>query len=104
MVFKCINLFWDLNSIAERLRAILNNSVILDLYRHKEGNKILLALMEKGQDAGLKSKIYNQLVVVDVSKFQRDKWTLILGCRSSTTATFSSFSEMMERSPRKKQP
>ena len=44
-VYKCVSSFWNLENVSERLKNILNESTIIDLFRCKEGNKILLTLM-----------------------------------------------------------
>ena len=101
-VIKCVTSFWNLENVSERLTNILSEHIIIDLFRCKEGNRILLIIMEKSQDAKLKEKIYNKLILAEGSKFQNEKWTLILGYKSSTTATYSSFSETVRATAHRK--
>lgn len=58
--------------------------------------------MEKFEGTMIREKIYNQLMMAQPSKFQHDRWGLVLGCRSGTIGTFDSFSEAIK--PRPKHP
>lgn len=78
--------------MAERLKLALNAQAIIALYRSKEGNKTLLILLEKCEGTALREKICAQLTMVEPSKFQHERWGLVLGSRSWTTgAEYASF-------------
>jgi len=42
---KCVNTYWKNTEYYECLKAKLSSSDLLDLFRNREGNKILLELM-----------------------------------------------------------
>ena len=52
------------------------------MYRNKEGNKILLDLMDRNENTALREKIYNLVGSYDTSKFHHDRWGMQLGIRS----------------------
>lgn len=73
------------------------------MYRNKDGNKILLALMEKYEGTLVHEKIYSQIVKAEPSKIAQDRWGMVLGCRSGTVGTYySSFSEAVKPTLAKK--
>jgi hypothetical protein len=92
--------YWSTNTV-DRLKPFLSNGSVLDMYRNKEGNRVLLALMERHEGSGVREKVYGQLVMAEPSKFQQDRWGVTLGCRSGTVGTeWNSFSDAVR--PRKK--
>lgn len=103
MVNKCLDTYWNCLSISERLKLILSNEAVYTLYRNKDGNKILLTLMEKCEGTPLRERISAQLMMLEPSKFQHDRWALVLGSRSWTTGTqYGSFTEAMKPRQKKK--
>ena len=47
VILKCVDTYWANKDTVEKLKYSLNTNSILDMYRNKEGNKILLTIMEK---------------------------------------------------------
>jgi len=53
------------------------------MYRNREGNKILLDLMDKNEISPLREKIYNVISNSgEASKFYHDRWGMQIGIRS----------------------
>lgn len=46
VIIKCISIYWTDKRIYSSLRNLSNNQII-DIFRNKDGNKILLEIMEK---------------------------------------------------------
>jgi hypothetical protein len=86
VLLKCISIYWTDRSIFLSLRG-LSNSQILELFRSKDGNRILLELMEKQEGSELWGRIYSVLVQVEPTKYYHDRWGLCLGCRSGQVGT-----------------
>lgn len=91
-VLKCVDTYWKRHPIIEQLKDILSGEVILKLFGCKEGNKVLLVLVEKWEGSAVQQKICSQLMLVEPSRFERDRWGVALGSRSWTVgAHFDSF-------------
>jgi len=54
VLFKCIDMYWTNRETIERLKYSLSNNSILDMYRNKDGNKILLTIMEKFENTSIR--------------------------------------------------
>lgn len=94
VILKCINIYWTDHSYVDRLKDSLRPDGILEMFRNKEGNKILLDLMDRNEGTLLWEKIYHVLVNAEVSSFYYDRWGPIFGCRSGPAGIeFRSFSE-----------
>ena len=66
---------------------------IIEMFRNKEGNRILLDLLNKNDNYVLREKIYSVLVNGESSKFNHDGWAPILGIRSGPVGVeFRNFS------------
>ncbi len=54
VVLKCVESYWGKEDAVEKLKYSLNANSILDMYRNKEGNKILLTIMEKYDNTAIR--------------------------------------------------
>ena len=62
---------------------------------------MLLGLMEKSLDSSLKESIESELKMEELSKFNNEKWGLILG-KGNLLNTHSSYSEVLKTGRRGK--
>jgi hypothetical protein len=69
VLFKCIETFWNSQEAIEKLNTVLSGEAILKLFVCKEGNKVLLALVERWEGTALQLKISSQLILVEPSRF-----------------------------------
>lgn len=65
------------------------------MYRNKDGNKILLDLMDRNENTLLREKIYNVLASIgEASKFYHERWDLQKGIKSGPAGyEFKNFTE-----------
>lgn len=61
MIHKCISVYWNDLSIYDSLKELPKNQVI-EIFRNKDGNKILLEIMEKWEKTKLWDKFYYILI------------------------------------------
>jgi hypothetical protein len=47
VIFKCINTYWTNKDTLLRLKNALNSDAIIEMFRNRDANKILLEIMEK---------------------------------------------------------
>lgn len=81
----------------------MNGDNILEMYQNKEGNRVLLTIMEKYENTALREKIHNQLAMAQPTKFLHDRWGVVMGCRSGTVGTdLKSFPEAVKKGGKKK--
>jgi len=73
------------------------------MYHSKEGNKVLLEIMELTMELGLKDKINAVLRNEEPSKFNNRRWVGVAGkCKTGAVGTnYTSFSEATSFSKRK---
>lgn len=102
VLLKCISVYWTDRRIFLSLRGLSNNQ-ILELFRSKDGNRILLELMERQEVSELWERIYSILVQVEPTKYYHDRWGVCLGCRSGQAGTrLTSFPEAKKKTYTKK--
>ena len=70
-------------SIYDSLKELPKNQVI-EIFRNKDGNKILLEIMEKWEKTKLWDKFYYILIGLEPTRVYHDRWGGALGSRSST--------------------
>ena len=61
MIHKCISVYWNDLGIYDSLKELPKNQVI-EIFRNKDGNKILLEIMEKWEKTKLWDKFYYILI------------------------------------------
>jgi hypothetical protein len=72
---NCIRIYWRKEfKIYDHLKSMISSKKILSLYRNKEGNKVLLEIMEMCPHTGLKEKINSVVSCDKSSKFNNNKW------------------------------
>jgi hypothetical protein len=81
-------MFWNLKNC-------LNSKKIAMMYRNREGNKILIELMENCPCFPLRERILSTLMNEKPTKFNQHRWLQIRGNRSTghIETNYSSFSE-----------
>jgi hypothetical protein len=103
VVLKCVDSYWTNRDTVEKLKYSLNANSILDMFRNKEGNKILLTIMERYENCAIREKISSQLMMAEPTKFLHERWGVTLGSRSGMVGTnWSSFTDAVKPSPNKK--
>jgi hypothetical protein len=99
VVYKCVSCYWVKKESFNRLKQTLTPESIIELFRNKDGNKILLEIMERHETIPVRDKIYNQLLMGEPTKFNHDRWGVIMGIRSGVVGTeYTSFSEALKKS------
>ncbi len=65
------------------------------MYHNKEGNRVLLEVMELNCDIGLKDRINETIRNEQASKFNNRRWVTVTGkCKTGAVGTnYNSFSE-----------
>lgn len=63
------------------------------MYRNREGNKILLDIMDRGGGTGLRDKIWSVVVGGESSRFYHERWGVQMGIRSGPVGGWGSFTE-----------
>jgi len=58
--------------------------------------------MEKFEGTALREKIHNQLMMVQPTKFNPDRWGVVMGSRSGTVGSFANFSDAVRKAQKKK--
>ena len=85
--------YWSEKETIDRLRNVLTLETVESLYGNREGNKVLLEIMERQEDSLLREKIQSQLMNGSASRYNHDRWGMTLGTRSGTVGEWGSFSE-----------
>ena len=94
VLLKCINTYWTDRAYLHRLKDTLKSDGILDMFKNREGNKILLDLMDRSENTPLREKIHTVLANGEPSKFYHDRWGIQIGSRSGPVGIeFKSFTE-----------
>ena len=57
VVYKCVKDYWKESHAYDILRESLRNNEIISMYKNREGNRILLEIVEKWDALPLKEKI-----------------------------------------------
>lgn len=83
VILKCISIYWTDKSIYNTLKGLPSNQVV-EIFRNKDGNKILLEIMEKLEGSELWDRLYSILVRQEPTRFYHDRWGVCLGSRSGT--------------------
>lgn len=65
----------------------LSNSQIVEIFRNKDGNKILLEIMEKLEGTEFWDRLYSTLIKIEPTRFYHDRWGVCLGSRSGQVGT-----------------
>ena len=60
----------------------LTHVQIVEVFRNKDGNKILLEIMERLEGSAIQQKIAGVLLKVEPTRFYHDRWGVCLGSRS----------------------
>lgn len=58
----------------------------------------MLEIMERHDDLSIRDKIYNQLLLGEPTKFNHDRWGVVMGIRSGVVGTeYGSFTEAVKK-------
>ena len=68
------------------LKSLPNNQIV-DIFRNKDGNRILLEIMEKLEGTELWDRLYSVLIKLEPTRFYHDRWGVCLGSRSGQVGT-----------------
>jgi hypothetical protein len=102
VLLKCISLYWVDKKIYLSLKGINANQVV-EIFRNKDGNKVLLEIMERLEGIELWDRLYSILIRVEPTRFYHDRWGVCLGSRSSQVDThFNRFPEPKKKRYNKK--
>lgn len=82
VVSKCLATYWKDKSYPAKIKEVLKIDGVLEMYRNREGNKILLDLLEKYEHTTLRDRILNSLPIGESSKFYYERWGVQQGVRS----------------------
>ena len=97
VILKCIQIYWTDQRIYTSLKGLPNNQ-IMEIFRNKDGNKILLEIMEKLDGTELWDRLYGVLIRLEPTRFYHDRWGVCLGSRSGQVGgKFLSFPEPKSR-------
>lgn len=95
VILKCIREYWHNFSVYDSLREKIRNSDISSMYKNREGNRILLEIIEKLEYHPIEEKIQEIVFRQEPSRFNSQKWAN--SSRRSRTGTvgtnFKSFSD-----------
>ncbi len=80
---RCISSYWQGSGYYEKLKAKMSNSDVVELFKNKEGNKVLLELIYSEADSSFKSRISSAINNLMPSKFNSSKWSNVRGGKSS---------------------
>ena len=83
--------YWTEKETINGLRNVLSPNAVSQLFANRDGNKVLLEILEKQEDSMLKEKIQSQVATGDLSRYNHDRWGQTLGSRSGTVGGWSSF-------------
>ena len=86
VLLKCIGSYWVDKKIYWSLKS-LSNTQIVEIFRNKDGNKILLEIMEKLEGTEFWDRLYSTLIKVEPTRFYHDRWGVCLGSRSGQVGT-----------------
>lgn len=68
------------------------------MYKNKDGNKILLEVMEKYESYEIWNRLYNVLITTEPTRFYHDRWGACLGYRSGNVGgNWNSFSDAVQK-------
>ena len=82
VILKCISIYWTDKRIYSSLKG-LPNSQVIEIFKNKDGNKILLEIMEKLEGTELWDRLNGILIREVPTRFYHDRWGVCLGPRSS---------------------
>ena len=74
VVSKCISTYWKDKNCALKLKEVLKPEGITEMFRSREGNKILLDLLENYEHTPLRDKLINSLPLGESSKHFHERW------------------------------
>lgn len=63
VVSKCLATYWKDKSYPSKIKEVLKIDGVIEMYRNREGNKILLDLLEKYEHTTLRDRILNSLPI-----------------------------------------
>lgn len=86
VLLKCISTYWTDKRVFQSLKS-LNSTQILEIFRNKDGNKILLEIMERLEGTELWDRLYGVLIQVEPTRYYHDRWGVCLGSRSGQVGT-----------------
>ena len=86
VLLKCISIYWTDKRVYQSLKS-LTNTQILEIFRNKDGNKILLEMMERLEGLDVWDRLYGVLIQVEPARFYHDRWGVCLGSRSGQVGT-----------------
>lgn len=102
VLLKCISTFWTDRRLYLSLRT-LSNAHIADIFRNKDGNRVLLEMMEQLEGSEIWDRLYSVLMKLEVTRFYHDRWGVCLGSRSGQVAThLTGFPDPKANDPKKK--
>jgi hypothetical protein len=81
VILKCISIYWVNKNIYNSLKELPSNQIV-EIFRNKDGNKILLEIMEKLEGTELWDRLYSILIRLEPTRFYHDRWGVCLGSRS----------------------
>ncbi len=91
VLLKCVSLYWSDKKVYRSLRS-MTNTQILEIFRNKDGNKVLLEIMEKLEGIELWDRLFGILLQVEPTRYYHDRWGVCLGSRSGQVGTrFNAF-------------
>jgi hypothetical protein len=86
VLLKCISTYWTDKRIYSSLKSISSNQIV-ELFRNKDGNKILLEMMERLEGIELWDRFYGIMIRIEPTRFYHDRWGVCLGSRSGQVGT-----------------
>ena len=86
VILKCISIYWTDKNIYSSLKGLSSNQVV-EIFKNKDGNRILLQIMEKLEGSELWDRLYSILIRLEPTRYYHDRWGVCLGSRSSTQVT-----------------
>ena len=102
VICKCLSTYWRETDYLKGLKSKLNTGEIVELFKNKEGNKVLLELMNSQADEGFKGRIMKAIEKFMPSKFNSSKWVgLEMGPAKTGKGNNLSFSEGVKKSEKK---
>lgn len=86
---KCISSYWRGSNYYHKLRSKISSAEIVELFKNKEGNKVLLELMYSEIENSFKDKVSTAISHFFPSKFNSSKWNNLFGSFGSFRMTNS---------------